>query len=132
MVDFSLTEAEQRLKAVAHRENEIGRKYAREYDRTSENQPSQIRGIHPDVAALESPHAALHREQDQTSGLVIAEALMDMVSAKDVNLRDTGEDAFGSWMLKDYGTEAQRARYGHLKLAIAITEPIAGSDPANI
>jgi len=132
MVDFSLTEAEQHLKAVAHRENEIGRKYAREYDRNSENEPSYIRGIHPDVAALESPHAALRRGQNQTSGLVIAEALMDMVSARDVNLRDTGEDAFGSWMLKDYGTEEQKARYGHLKLAIAITEPSAGSDPANM
>jgi acyl-CoA dehydrogenase len=132
MVDFSLTEADQRLIALAHRENEIGRKYARDYDRKSETQPSRIRGVHPDVADLESPHAALEREQDQTSGLVIAEALMDMVSATDVNLRDTGEDAFGTWMLNDYGSEEQKARYGHLRLAIAITEPGAGSDPANM
>jgi len=96
MVDFSLTEADRRLVALAHRENEIGRKYARERDRDSENEPSRVRGIHPDVADLESPHDALEREKDGTSGLVIAEALMDMVSATDVNLRDTGEDAFGT------------------------------------
>jgi acyl-CoA dehydrogenase len=132
MVDFSLTEADQRLIALAHRENEIGRKYARERDRNSENEPSRIRGIHPDVADLESPHDALQREKDLTSGEVIAEALMDMVSATDVNLRDTGEDAFGTWMLNDYGSQAQKAKYGHLRLAIAITEPGAGSDPGNM
>jgi acyl-CoA dehydrogenase len=132
MVDFSLTEADKRLMALSHHENEIGRRYAREYDRTRENEPSRIRGIHPDVADLESPHDALEREKDQTSGKVIAEALMDMVSARDVNLRDTGEDAFGSWMLNDYGSQEQKAKYGHLKLAIAITEPGAGSDPGNM
>ena len=90
MVDFSLTEADRRLMALAHRENEIGRKYAREFDRKSETQSPRIRGIHPDVADLESPHAALLREKDGTSGEVIAEALMDMVSATDVNLRRLG------------------------------------------
>ena len=42
MVDFSLTEADQRLIALAHRENEIGRRYARERDRNSENEPSRL------------------------------------------------------------------------------------------
>jgi acyl-CoA dehydrogenase len=130
MVDFSLTDADRRLIALAHRENEIGRKYARERDRDSENEPSRLRGIHPDVADLESPHDALEREKDGTSGLVIAEALMDMVSATDVNLRDTGEDAFGTWMLNDYGSEEQKAKYGHLRLAMANMRTNARYDPA--
>jgi len=35
-------------------------------------------------------------------------------------------------MLNDYGSKEQKAKYGHLRLAIAITEPSAGSDPANM
>ena len=128
MVDFSLTEGDQRLVALIHQENEIGRKYARERDRDSENEAPRVRGVHADVAHLEDPYELLTREQDQTSGLVIAEALMFMASAHDVELRDT-DTGFGTWMINDYGTAEQKAKYGHLHLAIAITEPDAGSDP---
>ncbi len=56
MADFSSTESRPAPHSLAHQENEIGRKYARERDRNSENEPSRIRVNHPDVADLESPH----------------------------------------------------------------------------
>ncbi|KCZ86125.1 acyl-CoA dehydrogenase domain-containing protein [Hyphomonas adhaerens MHS-3] len=131
MVDFSLTETDQKLVDLVREENDLGRPYARELDRTVEIEPSRLRGIHPSIAGRENPYELLERVHEETSGLVIAEALMFMASANDVELRDVGgHEAFGSMVLRNFGSSAQKQEYGHLNLAIGITEPDAGSDPA--
>ncbi|MGE0830960.1 MAG: acyl-CoA dehydrogenase family protein [Hyphomonadaceae bacterium] len=132
MVDFSLTKKDQELIALQLEENEIGLKMAREIDRTYENGPAHLFGVHPEVEGKESPDEMLARDPAGASGPYITEALLALASAQELNLRDTGDDAFGSWMLRDYGTEEQKKKYGHLKLAIGITEPGAGSDPSNM
>ncbi len=130
MVDFSLTETDKKLIDLVREENEIGRAFARELDRTMEVEPSRLRGVHPAVADRENPFELLESVHEETSGLVIAEALMFMASAQDVELRDVGgHEAFGSMVLRNFGTDVQKEKYGHLNLAIGITEPDAGSDP---
>ncbi|MGE0828520.1 MAG: acyl-CoA dehydrogenase family protein [Hyphomonadaceae bacterium] len=130
MVDFSLTQKDKELIALQLKENEIGRKMAREIDRTYENGPAKLFGVHPEVEGKKSPDELLAHDPSGTSGPYITEALLALASAQDHNLRDTGDEAFGTWMVRDYGTEEQKKKYGHLKLAIGITEPSAGSDPS--
>lgn len=132
MLDFSLTEADQRVLAMMHHENEIGRRHAREQDRTRELEAPRLHGTHPDVADLEDPFVVLEREAaaGSTSGHVILEALMRMVSATDAGMRDDPHEAFGSGIVAEWASPEQKSRYGHLKLAIGLSEPSAGSDPA--
>lgn len=131
MVDFSLTPRDEQLIALAERENQIALKYARAADVHSVDGASPFPVPHPDVAGLEDPFEALARDHEGTSSEVMTEALMMLASAADADLRDR-DHAFGSLVLDEFGTEEQKAKYGHLKLAIGLTEPGAGSDPSMI
>jgi acyl-CoA dehydrogenase len=131
MVDFSLTEADRRLMDLMHRENEFGRRFARELDRTAEHIRPKVKTTHPDLAGIEYPYDILKKNPEGTSGDHITEALMHMVSAHDAHMRNEIH-SFGAMVLGDYGTEEQKKNYGHLILAIGITEPGAGSDPGNM
>jgi len=132
MVDFSLTEADRRLMDLMHQENEAGRRVAREIDRTAEHKmPERLYEPHPAVAHTKDPYEVLEKNPEGTSGEVITEALMHMVSADDVILRQS-TDSFGNWILGDYGSEAQQKKYNKHRLVIGLTEPGAGSDPGNM
>jgi acyl-CoA dehydrogenase len=131
MVDFSLTETDRRLMDLMHEEYEIGRRYAREIDRTAEHKQPTPRKTHPDLAGTESPYKLLQKDPQGISGDIMTEALMHMVSARDVSLREEGI-TFGALVVNDFGTEEQKKSYGHLRLAIGLTEPGAGSDPRNM
>ncbi|MGE3866969.1 MAG: acyl-CoA dehydrogenase family protein, partial [Hyphomonadaceae bacterium] len=80
-------------------------------------------------AGTKSPKKALAEEKGPISGPFITDALMHTVSAHDANVRGPEGGSFGGWIVRDYGTPEQKAAYGHLSLAIGITEPGAGSDP---
>jgi acyl-CoA dehydrogenase len=131
MVDFSLTPRDSELVTLAERENGIAAGHARAADVHSVDGALPFPIPHPDVAGLEDPFDALARDADGTSSPVIVEALMMMASAADADLRDR-DHAFGSLVLDEFGTAEQKAEYGHLKLAIGLTEPGAGSDPSMI
>lgn len=131
MVDFSLTRRDEELIALAERENRIALKHARTADVHSIDGASPFPLPHPDVADSQDPFEALATDHEGTSSEVIAEALMMISSAADADLRDR-DHAFGSLVLDEFGTEEQKAKYGHLKLAIGLTEPGAGSDPSMI
>lgn len=55
MVDFSLTDGDIRLMDLTQRDYEITRRYAREVDRTTENETNLRSGDHPDLANTPSP-----------------------------------------------------------------------------
>ncbi|MBY8824334.1 acyl-CoA dehydrogenase family protein [Sphingomonas colocasiae] len=131
MVDFSLTRRDEELVALAERENKIALKHARAADVHSIDGALPFALPHPDVAGLQDPFEALANDHEGTSSEVIAEALMMISSAADADLRDR-DHAFGSLVLEEFGTDEQKAKYGHLKLAIGLTEPGAGSDPSMI
>src|SRR5687768_10204424 len=127
MVDFSLTKADCQFIELARREHETGRKYARELDKNSEASPPQIRVTHPDVEGTEDPWSLLERDGAGTSSEQITSALMEFVSAKDADLRAESL-GFGTDLVQRFGTPAQKDKFGKLRLAIALTEPGAGSD----
>lgn len=131
MVDFSLTDADKHYIDLIIQEHEIGRRYAREIDRTSEYKKPEIRPDHPDLEGFPDPYELLEEHPEGTSGEPITHALMYMATARDVTLR-ADDHGFGNMVLNDFGTEEQKARYGHLRLAIGLTEPGAGSDPGNM
>ena len=131
MVDFSLTPRDKELVALAERENALAAKHARAADVHSIDGALPFPIPHPDVAGLEDPYEALASDPAGTSSDVIAEALIMLAGAADADLRDR-DHAFGSLVLDEFGTEEQKAKYGHLKLAIGLTEPGAGSDPSMI
>ncbi|MDP3661010.1 acyl-CoA dehydrogenase family protein [Phenylobacterium sp.] len=131
MVDFSLTEGDQRFLDLIQEEYELGRKFAREVDREAEHKPPVVKTLHPALEGKPDPYELLHESDEGTSGHIMVDALMHMVSAKDLDMRPEGL-GFGSMVLEDFGTDEQKAKFGHLRLAIGLTEPGAGSDPGNM
>ncbi|MEO6566937.1 MAG: acyl-CoA dehydrogenase family protein, partial [Casimicrobiaceae bacterium] len=127
MIDFSLTAGDRRLIEVTRFENEAMRKHARFYDQHEEEiEPASF----PESSELPDKMELMREIEDQTSGLIIAESLMDLEYA-DPRLRRT-EHGLGDMIVGYAGTPEQLERFGHLVLAIALTEPGAGSDPRAI
>src|SRR3979409_447245 len=85
MVDFSLTDADKRVAALAREEAAIGLTYARHYDKyEDEIEPK----IFPEVEGRPDPLEVLDEIESETSGRVIAELLVQMETARgDVRMR---------------------------------------------
>jgi len=133
MVDFSLTEADQRLMEISRKENDISRRLARELDESGEVNTTEKPTDHPEVAGTKSPQDYLAEEKEPISGHHMTEALMKMVSSSDAHIRNGFDGgSFGGWIVRDYGTPEQIEAFSKYKLAIGITEPGAGSDPTNM
>jgi acyl-CoA dehydrogenase len=127
MIDFSPTAGDRRLIETARRENEAMRKYARHYDQhEDELEPAAF----PEANELPDKMALLREIEEQTSGRIIAESLVDLEYADPRVRRST--KGLGDMILRDSGTPEQLERFGHMFLSIALTEPGAGSDPMGI
>jgi acyl-CoA dehydrogenase len=129
MVDFSLTDADKRLVALAREEAAIGLTYSRYYDKhEDEIEPK----VFPEVKDRPDPLEVLDDIEAATSGRVIAEHLILMETARgDVRMRRI-KHHLGDKIVNYAGTEKQRELFGHKLLSIAMTEPGAGSDPSMI
>ena len=129
MVDFSLTDADKRLVALAREEAAIGLTHSRYYDKhEDEIEPK----VFPDVAGRPDPLEVLDEIEGETSGRVIAELLVLMETARgDVRMRRI-KHHLGDKIVNYAGTEKQRELFGHKLLSIAMTEPGAGSDLASL
>lgn len=133
MIDFDLTETDRKILEAAHRQALIGRRHARYYDKHEDE-------LAPDTLpeAVNEPDVRQDVETllAETSGKHILDALIRIeehwgnVPAK----RSAFGLGFGlgSYILRLVGSPEQVARWGDKVIAIAITEPGAGSDPAGI
>jgi acyl-CoA dehydrogenase len=103
MVDFSLTDADKRVVALAREEAAIGRTYARYYDKhEDEIEPK----VFPDVMDRPDPLEVLDEVEGETSGRVIAELLVLMETARgDVRMRRT-KHHLGDKIVNYAGTES--------------------------
>jgi acyl-CoA dehydrogenase len=129
MVDFSLTDADKRVAALAREEAEIGRTYSRYYDK-HEDEIEPI--VFAEVMDRPDPLEVLDEIESETSGRVIAEHLVLMETARgDVRMRRIKRH-LGDKIVNYAGTDRQRELFGHKLLSIAMTEPGAGSDPSMI
>jgi acyl-CoA dehydrogenase len=130
MVDFSLTNADERLMDLSRAERARARTVARELDRVPESQVLPNRD-HEVVAGMEAPYDALANETDEISGKFITEALMQTVSSFEFDTR-RNRDTFASWVINHYGTPEQKKVYGQYAISVGITEPGAGADPSSL
>ncbi|MFO1079355.1 MAG: acyl-CoA dehydrogenase [Reyranellaceae bacterium] len=129
MVDFTLTDADERILAQAREESVIGHRHARWYDKHENELPP---AVFPEVADRPSPYELARRLAGETSGKAIIDVLIHLEeSYGDTRLRRS-RTGLGQMIVNYAGTPEQVARWGRAELSIAITEPGAGSDPASV
>jgi acyl-CoA dehydrogenase len=131
MIDFTLTENDEAQLARVRAESLICRKYARYYEeREGEFPPDELPETAEFYANAEPlPEAA----PDDTPGVVMIALRAMGTYWGDYSIRlkrDAG--GLGNAALTAAGTQEQKAKWGHLTLSMAITEPGCGSDPSMV
>lgn len=130
MIDFQVTEADQKVLTAAHEQALIGRRYASYYDKhEDELEPEQF----PEAKDLPNPIALAEEGLSGTSGSRILHSLvmLEIYWGGGIALHRS-RWGLGNTVLKTVATPEQFEKFKNLTIAIAITEPGAGSDPANI
>ncbi|MGI4903728.1 MAG: acyl-CoA dehydrogenase family protein [Janthinobacterium lividum] len=130
MIDFELSPADQALVNEAHAQAELVRKYARHYEKNENEIPPRE---FPEAKDRPDPFAQRLDRAGEISGKAMVETLLhlelfwgDPMPLRVPNL------SLGNHVLTAAGTPEQIAKWGGGRISIAITEPGAGSDPANI
>ena len=131
MIDFTLTPHDQMIVDHLKAEGLIARQYARHYDENEHEFPPdelpEAKG-RPDVWSLLKGRSA------EDTGLAVMGMLVSHWQTwgdYSVRLRRS-EAALGNAALNAAGTREQIAKWSHLTLAMAITEPGCGSDPSRV
>jgi acyl-CoA dehydrogenase len=131
MIDFELSQNDTTVLDGLRAESLIARKYARYYDENEhEFPPKEL------PEAVDHPSFMRHMASrgSEDSGGSVMYTLIAMGSTwgdYSVRLRRQ-ESGLGNSALKAAGTPEQIAKWGHLILAMAITEPGCGSDPSQV
>ncbi len=129
MIDLSLTPNDQRVLAAVREEALIARRYARYYDENEhEFPPNEL----PEAKDHPGFMAAMGERTADDAGMAVLSMLIAMGQTwgdYSVRLRRQ-ERGLGNSALQAAGTDEQKQQWGHLTLAMAITEPGCGSDPS--
>ncbi|HVH07699.1 MAG TPA: acyl-CoA dehydrogenase family protein [Myxococcota bacterium] len=131
MIDFTLTENDQKALAAVRAEGLIARKYARHFDENEhEFPPDELAEAkdHPPAFAL-----MLQRKPEDTPLGTMSMLMTAAQTWGDYSVRmRRGKGGLGNAALQAAGTAEQKQKWGHLTLAMAITEPGCGSDPSAV
>jgi len=131
MIDFQLTDNDQKILGTVREQALVCRRYARHYDENEHEFP-------PDSLpeAKDNPPAyALLRDRtaEDTSFPVMSMLIAGGESWGDYSVRmRRGSGGLGNAALRAAGTPEQQQKWGGLTLAMAITEPGCGSDPSRV
>jgi len=130
MIDFTLTENDKAQLARVREEALICRKYAREYDEREEFPPDEL----PETAEFYANAEPLPElGPDDTPGVVMIALRAMGTYWGDYSIRlKRDKGGLGNAALTAAGTKEQQAKWGHLTLSMAITEPGCGSDPSMV
>lgn len=129
MIDFQLTAADQEILDLARRQAEFGRHYAAYYDRhEGELPPDEF----PEARDFPNPIILAETRVEESSGPRILHALVISEIFRGGLSLHRGRWGLGNTVLKNVATPEQYEKWKDRVIAIAITEPGAGSDPANI
>jgi acyl-CoA dehydrogenase len=129
MIDFQLTQADEKILGAAHEQAIIGRRYARYYDKhEDELEPAEF----PEAKDLPSPITLAEAAVSGTSGTRILHSLVMLEVYWGGIALHRSRWGLGNTVLKTVATPEQNEKWKNHTIAIAITEPGAGSDPANI
>ena len=128
MISFALTERDREILEEARAQAELAVKYARDFEHDEDRMlPPEFPEAEgrPDVRALLDAHV------DELSGRKIIHALLYLEDWRGgVPLRES-RYSLGNTVLAIAGTPEQYARWADKTIAIGLTEPIGGSDPAS-
>jgi len=131
MIDFQLTESDQKILDAVRAEALICRKYARYYDENEhEFPPEELEEAKDSV----NVYTMLGNRDELDTSLG---AMSMLISAGqtwgDYSVRmRRGKGGLGNAALRAAGTPEQNEKWGGLTLAMAITEPGCGSDPSKV
>src|SRR5258707_11345894 len=129
MIDFQLTPTDEKVLTSAHEQAIIGRRYARYYDKhEDELEPAEF----PEAKDLPNPVSLAEEGLSGSSGSRILHSLVMLeIYWGGISLHRS-KWGLGNTVLKTVATPEQFEKWKNHTIAIAITEPGAGSDPANI
>jgi acyl-CoA dehydrogenase len=129
MIDFQLTPADQKVLSSAHEQAIIGRRYASYYDKhEDELEPEEF----PEAKNLPSLVTLAEEGLNGSSGSRILHSLVMLEIYWGGIALHRSKWGLGNTVLKTVATPEQFEKWKNHTIAIAITEPGAGSDPANI
>ncbi len=129
MIDFQLTSTDENVLRSAHEQAIIGRRYARYYDKhEDELQPAEF----PEAKNLPNPITLAEEGLNGSSGSRILHSLVMLEIYWGGIALHRSKWGLGNTVLKTVATPEQFEKWKNHTIAIAITEPGAGSDPANI
>ena len=129
MIDFQLTPADEKVLSSAHEQAIIGRRYASYYDKhEDEIEPEQF----PEAKDLPNPITLAEDGLSGSSGSRILHSLVMLEIYWGGIALHRSKWGLGNTVLKTVATAEQFEKWKNHTIAIAITEPGAGSDPANI
>lgn len=131
MIDFTLSENDQKIVEHLKAEGLIARKYARHYDENEhEFPPDEL----PEAKDWPDTWSFMKGRGEGDSGMaVIGMLISHWQTWGDYSVRmRRSESGLGNAALNAAGTKEQVAKWGHLILSMAITEPGCGSDPSRV
>lgn len=129
MIDFQLTPADEKVLGNAHQQAIIGQRYARYYDKhEDELEPEEF----PEAKDLPNPITLAEEGISGSSGARILHSLVMLEIYWGGIALHRSRWGLGNTVLKTVATPEQFEKFKNLTISIAITEPSAGSDPANI
>jgi len=129
MIDLNPSDNDRRVLEAVREEALIARRYARHYDENEhEFPPDEL----PEAKGRPGPLSRLGQRAEDDAGMAVLTTLIAMGQTwGDYSVRMRRNDrGLGNSALQAAGTDEQKRRWGHLTLAMAITEPGCGSDPS--
>ena len=129
MIDFDLTPRDQEILKFTHDQAEIGRRYASYYDKHEDELPPEQ---FPEAAKLSSPVRLAEEGVNGSSGPRILHSLVMLETFWGGLALHRSKWGLGNTVLQTVATPEQIEKWKNHTISIAITEPGAGSDPANI
>jgi acyl-CoA dehydrogenase len=131
MIDFSYTEKDRQVLGAVRAEALVARTYARHYDENEHEFPPDELPEAKDFPPL--PSLLAGRTAEDTSLGVLSMLISAGQTWGDYSVRmRRGKGGLGNAALQAAGTPEQKAKWSHLTLAMAITEPGCGSDPSQV
>ena len=129
MIDFELTQADKKVLAAAHEQALIGRRYAAYYDKHEDELPPEK---FPEAADHPSMVRVAEEGVSGSSGARILHSLVMLEGSWGGMSLHRSRWGLGNTVLETVATPEQIEKWKNYTISIAITEPSAGSDPANI
>jgi len=131
MINFELSESDRKILDHVREEALVCREYARHYDENEhEFPPDEL----PEAKGRNNVYSLLRDRDELDSSLGVISMLITMGETwGDYSVRmRRPKGGLGNAALRAAGTPEQQQKWGHLTLAMAITEPGCGSDPSQV